>query len=128
MCKDKQTPQPRGTTQTVQLLGKYSGDLHNLYRAIYIANIKAVNGRYNEENKTLPKYTKLVPWYTENGIGSNKLKEACYIFDSYMYQLSEDPIYGSPVYNALYDIYKLLALLLAKSLHREDIESRRASW
>ena len=39
-------------TGTVELIGKYADDLHNIYRALYITNIKAVNGRYGDDVRT----------------------------------------------------------------------------
>lgn len=93
--------------RTVEILGKYTGDLHNIYRALYITNIKAVNGRYGEDQKTLPKYKKLTPW-RDDWISLNDVKEACKIFRSYEYQICEDPIYGTDIYNAFQDIRKAL--------------------
>lgn len=97
---------------TLDILEKYTGDLHNIYRALYITNIKAVNGRYNEDQKTLPKYSKLIPW----DIGSihrytHDLKKACGTFGCYMYQISEEPIYDTPVYRAFADIRKLCCMI-----------------
>ena len=99
---------------TVQLLGRYADDLHSIYRALYIANIKAVNGRYREDTKTLPKYKPLHAWDTDR-LNPEALKEAARVFSSYMYQCSEDPIHGSAVYNAFYDVYKLLCLVIVKN-------------
>lgn len=95
---------------TVDLLGKYSGDMHNIYRALFIANIKAVNGRYGENTKTLPKYTKLIEWIPDR-VSIHELKKACCLFGCYMYQLSEDPIYGTEIYNAFQDIKNALCAL-----------------
>lgn len=102
--------------QTTAILGRYKGDLHNLYRALYIANIKAVNGRYGDDVKTLPKYTPVSPWKTDHigHIGADRLKKAASVFGTYMYQCAEEPIYGSRVYMAFYDVYKLLCLCLVK--------------
>lgn len=98
--------------ETVKLIGQYEGDLHNIYRALYITNIKAVNGRYGEDQKTLPKYQKLNKW----DIGrthalQHNFKKACGMFGCYMYQISEEPIFDSPVYKAFSDIYKLLCMI-----------------
>lgn len=97
---------------TIELLGQYKNDLHNIYRALYIANIKAVNGRYSTDQKTLPKYKKLIPWevgclnrYTPN------LKKACGTFGCYMYQISEAPIYDTPIYKAFADIRRLCCMI-----------------
>ena len=98
---------------TVNLIGKYTEDLHNIYRALYIANIKAVNGRYGENERTLPKYLQLIPWDTDR-LSVHQMKKAAGAFGCYMYQCSEDPIYGSAVYNAFYDIYKLLCMMIVK--------------
>ena len=96
--------------RTVELLGQYAGDRHNVYRALYITNIKAVNGRYGEEQKTLPKYQPVPEWNTER-LDPDKLRKACGMYSCYMYQCSEDPIYGSDIFNALYDVYKLLCTI-----------------
>lgn len=101
--------------ETVETIGKY--DTHNLYRALYIANIKAVNGRYGEETKTLPKYTPRPAWDPER-LNPAAMRKAAEAFDSYMYQCSEDPVYKSPVYNAFYDVYKLLCMVLVKQICR----------
>ena len=100
--------------KTAAMLSKYEGDLHNIYRLLFITNIKAVNGRYGENTKTLPKYTKL---YRSTDEDTTLIKKACGIFGCYMYQCSEDPIYNSDIYNALYDVYNLLCnMLVSKTL------------
>lgn len=96
--------------ETVDLLGKYADDLHMLYRALFITNIKAVNGRYGENEKTLPKYKPLRMWDLER-LPLEQLKKACGLFACYMYQICEDPIFGSPAYNAFQDIRKLLCMI-----------------
>ena len=96
---------------TQKLLGNYAGDLHNLYRALYIANIKAVNGRYKEDTKTLPKYKKIRAWDTER-LNLAELKKAAGMFGCYLYQCSEDPVYGSAIYHAFQDIRNLICMLL----------------
>lgn len=100
---------------TVEILGKYADDLHNLYRALYITNIKAVNGRYGDDQKTLPKYTQLRPWDTSR-IDVYKLKKAVGLFGCYMYQCSEDPVYGSAVFKAIDDVYRLLCTIYVKKV------------
>lgn len=96
---------------TVDILGQYAGDMHNVYRALYITNIKAVNGRYREEAKTLPRYTNLISWDIERCINPEELKKACCMFGCYLYQISEDPIYGTKIYNAFHDIKNALCSL-----------------
>lgn len=95
---------------TMDLLGKYAEDLHNIYRALYITNIKAVNGRYGEDQKTLPKYKTVQPWDWSR-LDIQSLKKACGAFGCYMYQCDEEPIAGSPIYDAFEDVYHLLCML-----------------
>ena len=97
--------------ETVDLIGKYADDLHNIYRALFIANIKAVNGRYGEGTKTLPKYTPLKNVDVKY-LSMHHLKETAGIYNSYLYQCSEDPVYMSPIFNAFYDVYKLLCMYI----------------
>ena len=99
--------------ETVDLLGKYADDLHSIYRALFIANVKAVNGRYGEDEKTIPKYTPLHPWNTER-LNMDQMFIAIESFDCYMYQCAEEPICGSAIYNACYDVFKLLCMVYAK--------------
>lgn len=96
---------------TVDLIGKYADDLHNIYRALFITNIKAVNGRYGENERTLPKYSSVIPWDTDR-LNLMQLKNAAGKFGCYMYQCSEDPVYGGSAYNAFYDVYKLLCMVI----------------
>lgn len=101
--------------KTIDILGPYAGDLHNIYRALYITNIKAVNGRYRENTKTLPKYESVKPWNINDiprHLENWKLKKACGMYQCYMYQCSEEPIDGSDIYNAFQDIQKLLCYML----------------
>lgn len=95
---------------TMNLLGKYAEDLHNVYRALYITNIKAVNGRYGEDQKTLPKYKPIRAWDWSR-LEIHNLKKACGKFGCYMYQITEEPIDGTPIYEAFQDIYHLLCAL-----------------
>lgn len=101
---------------TIRILGKYTGDLHNLYRALYITNIKAVNGRYREDVKTLPKYRKLQALELPK-MDRHKIKQICGMFDCYMYQISEEPIYDSPVYKAFADIHKSICCYLVSKMY-----------
>lgn len=96
---------------TIKLLGKYKGDLHNIYRILFITNIKAVNGRYGENDKTFPRYQEIRPWDIDR-IDICKLKEAAGMFQCYKYQITEEPVYKSEIYNAIVDIYKLLCMIL----------------
>ena len=98
---------------TIRILGKYAGDLHNLYRALYITNLKAVNGRYGEDEKTFPKYTPVSAWNIEN-LNPASIKAACELFSEYMYQISEEPIINTPVFKAFADIFKLCTMYYFK--------------
>lgn len=98
--------------KTVEIFGKYADDLHSVYRALYIANIKAVNGRYGESNKELPRYTELRPWNVDR-INVLDWKKAISIFACYSYQIAEDPIIYSPVWYAIQDVFKLMCMIYA---------------
>lgn len=98
---------------TIETLGKYADDPHNIYRALYITNIKAVNSRYGDDAKTLPKYNPVRAWNIDN-LNIDQMKKAAGKFGCYMYQCSEDPIYGGPAFNAFYDVYKLLCMIIVK--------------
>ena len=108
--------------ETVEILGKYADDLHNLYRILFITNLKAVNGRYGEYNKTFPKYTTLKPWNISDTywIDGDALRKACGLFGCYMYQIAEDPICDQPIFNAIADVYKLLSMLYFIKYHDWD--------
>ncbi len=108
---------------TTALLGHYADDLHNLYRALYIANIKAVNGRYREDTKTLPKYKPLDRWDVEH-LPVHDLRRAAGMFQCYLYQCAEEPIYKSPVYDAFYDVFKALCTVYVKHAVDWDGTSR----
>lgn len=97
--------------ETVNLFGKYADDLHSIYRALYIANIKAVNGRYKENTKTLPKYTGIKPWNIEYNLDFEAVKKAACVFSCYCYQIAEEPVIYSPVWFALNDIRKCLCMI-----------------
>lgn len=97
--------------ETVSLLGKYADDLHSLYRALYIANIKAVNGRYSDDKKTLPKYTPVMGWNLDR-LPLDRMEKAAGTFGCYMYQCAEEPVIYSPIWIALQDIRKLLCMVV----------------
>ena len=105
------------STATVEILGKYAGNLHNVYRALYITNTKAVNGRYNDNQQTIPKYKNLHEIDIDR-INPDEIKKACKRYGCYMYQIAEDPIYGTPIYNAFSDIYRLLCMIYFSKTNR----------
>lgn len=105
--------------ETIKILGKYTGDLHNLYRALYITNIKAVNGRYREDVKTLPKYRTLHPVELPQ-MELYKIKKICGLFDCYLYQISEEPIADSPIFKVFSDIHKSICCYLVSKMYDWD--------
>lgn len=111
--------------RTIELLGKYAGDRHSIYRALYITNIKAVNGRYGENEKTLPKYTPVPEMdIDELRLDTHKIRKACGMYGCYMYQIAEDPIYNTDIYHAFADIYKLLCMIYFSKSHGWDGETQ----
>ena len=99
---------------TRSILSKYTGDLHSLYRILYIFNIKAVNGRYNDNVKEFPKYRPLNYWPTKDWLvrlPKEKLKCAISTMRCYMYQCCEDATVNQPLYAALREIQKTLCFL-----------------
>lgn len=101
--------------ETVELLTRHGNNIHTLYSALFITNLKAVNGRYHEDVKVYPKYTPIKPFSIDN-YALDELREGIELFGEYMYQISEDPVYKGKAYNAFYDIYKLLCLVYCKKM------------
>ena len=109
--------------ETMEMFGKYSGDLHAVYRMLYITNLKAVNGRYGTDDKTFPKYRGLRP-VKFDVLTPEQLRSYCRTFQCYLYQISEDPIDVTPLYYALQDVYKTLAIT---AVSRQN-ERENAAW
>lgn len=109
----------------IDILGKYAGDLHNLYRALFITNIKAVNGRYRENTQTLPKYR---PLHKKplNAYEVHELREIIGLFDCYLYQICEEPIADTPIYNAMQEINAGICTYYATNTITWDGEEKRA--
>lgn len=93
--------------ETKDLLKKYSGDMHGLYRMLYITNLKAA-GR---GEKTFPKFRKMEPVTLEH-FTVDQLKECCRSLECYLYQIAEDPIYNTPIYYAIEDILKAASMYI----------------
>lgn len=74
---------------------------HKIYRALYIANLRAYNGRYNEHVKEFEKYTPSP--LPQNMIALYKRMQC------YLYQCAEDPIYNTDFYKAMEDLQNALA-------------------
>ena len=69
-----------------------SFDTHRVYRKLYIENLKAYNGRYNENVREFTRYT---PCKADSKL---ELHQALH---EYLYQLAEDATDGRPIYNAV---------------------------
>lgn len=84
-------------------------DAHKIYRKLYIANLRAYNGRYSDENvKEFEKYKK-------RSVPTNYIKLHKQI-SCYLYQCAEDPVYKTPIYNAITDLKNALANMIVQSL------------
>lgn len=85
---------------------------HLIYRKLYIMNLQAYNGRYREYVKTFERYKKTVP--TMDLLQLHKYMK-CYI-----YQCSEDPVYNTPLFNAVLETSRMLADLIVTRLDGYD--------
>ena len=74
---------------------------HKIYRTLYIANLRAYNGRYKENVKEFAKY---VP----TAAPTNLLQLYSYM-DCYLYQCSEEPVYKTPLFNVIESLQNRLA-------------------
>jgi len=84
-------------------------DAHKIYRMLYIANLRAYNGRYKDENiKEFEKYKK-------RAVPTDYIKLHKQI-SCYLYQCIEDPVYKTPIYNAVVDLKNALANMIVESL------------
>ena len=98
--------------ETLEVLSKYTNDLQGIYAALYVANVTAVCGRYGHDVGAEPvKYSHVFPWDIDR-LSVYQLKQAAGRFACFMYQCSEDPVYGTPLFNAFYDVRKLLCMIL----------------
>ena len=80
-------------------------DAHKVYRKLYIENLKAWNGRYNESVREFAKFT---PWrFTRWSIPEKA--EVYKRGRCYLYQIAEDATYNGPVYNAIRDFLNTVA-------------------
>lgn len=92
--------------------GFHDYDIHKLYRLLYITNLKAYNGRYNEDCREFPKFAN----YSEYCIHDST--ETFHSFESYMYQLSEHPVYNTAIWWALSAMLRELAYIIQKGGYR----------
>ena len=75
-------------------------DVHKVYRRLYIENLRAYNGRYNENVREFNKY---IPHAAESKL---ELHQALH---EYLYQLAEDATDGKPIYNAVQHLMYTIA-------------------
>lgn len=93
-------------------------DARKVYRKLYIANLKAYNGRYrnHDEVKTFDKYE-------PSEAPRDKIKLYKHI-QCYLYQCAEDPVYNTPIYKAVQDLKNSLA----ESIINDLPEYEAAKW
>ena len=72
-------------------------DDHKVYRKLYIENLKAYNGRYNENVREFAKY---VP-FTGNRWTIEEQAKVYKAGQCFLYQISEDATYNRPIYKAV---------------------------
>lgn len=75
-------------------------DTHKIYRKLYIENLKAYNGRYNENVREFKKYA---PQMARTKMQLHK------IMHEYLYQIAEDATYRGPIYKAVEHIMYTVA-------------------
>lgn len=75
-------------------------DDHKIYRKLYIENLKAYNGRYNENVREFKKYA---PQMARTKMQLHK------IMHEYLYQIAEDATYRGPIYKAVEHIMYTVA-------------------
>lgn len=92
--------------------GTQDYDVHKLYRLLYITNLKAYNGRYCDNCKEFPRFS----GYSEACLRDTN--EVFHSFDSYMYQISEHPVYGTDIYWALNAMLRELAYIITGGDYR----------
>lgn len=85
--------------------GEY--DTHKLYRRLYIENLRAYNGRYNEDVKEFEKYR-------PHRITDKK--QLYRTIGHYIYQLSEDATFRGTVIKAAYELQNSIAHEIIKPM------------
>lgn len=79
-------------------------DKHKIYRRLYIENLRAYNGRYDENVKEFEKYR------------PNKIEDKIKLYRavrSYVYQLSEDATFHGLIIKSAYELQNDLANKIA---------------
>lgn len=95
-------------------------DKHKVYSAVYIANLKAYNGRYDDNEKEYPKYTRISAGIDTDG------KNTMNALRKYLYQIEEHPIFGTPFYWMVYNVLKEVAYLVATGSYGNYITGQRS--
>lgn len=85
---------------------------HKIYRALYIANLKAYNGRYKENVMTFDRYKQSAP--------PSDLLQLHKYMRCWIYQCSEDATYSTPLYTAVLDLSQALAERIVSGLPEYD--------
>lgn len=85
-------------------------DAHKIYRKLYIANLRAYNGRYSGSDavKEFEKYKPSAPPHNMPALYKH--------MQCYLYQCAEDPVYNTPLYNAIRDLKNALAAAIIDTL------------
>lgn len=123
---------PLELNQALNLITR-SGNQRKIFNALYALNVKAVNGRYNEETSTaaeMPKDHKIVylpkkydcknsidiiePWHYQ------LLKK----LQCFIYQCTEDATIKDPLYKGLKDLEKEIVFYIAMN----NVNYSRAMW
>lgn len=81
---------------------------HKIYRTLYIMNLRAYNGRYKDNVKEFAKYE-------PTAAPADLLRLYSYM-ECYLYQCAEDPVYKTPLYNAVESLQNRLARTIIKRL------------
>lgn len=96
--------------------GQYNA--HKIYRKLYIANLRAYNGRYSGA-EAVKEFEKYKPSDLPHNMPALYKHIQCYL-----YQCAEDPVYGTPLYNAICDLKNTLAAAIIDTLP----EYQEAEW
>lgn len=95
--------------------GRTGYDAHKIYRKLFIMNLRAYNGRYNDNVKEFAKYAPSLP--------PSDLLQLYKYMECYLYQCAEAPVYDTPLYNVIENLAGRLAKTIIRSLPQyEDKE------
>lgn len=92
--------------------GSFGYDAHKIYRKLYIANLRAWNGRYKENVREFDRYE----YKPFNGV----LVQLYMYMRCYLYQCAEEPVYNTPIYKAVRELSRDLAGAIVLKLADEN--------